>query len=382
LKKKKYGKFGEGYNTNTPTPLFPMENKKGKKGVSGKKGNIIVDKKTEESVKKILNDSVPKETSKNRISVGKQGVVDGVLTYYCPHNCRVYFVFDKKGFVPPNRYDNIGCSYSLVNSSEHLFKDFHGVNVCVKKRFVEVRPLHPKWYVIEKDKSDLVELQKKRIQDDLLERCRSVLRAFVDEFGGKTDFKIHHFRILERKFENDKVTNKIPKNMMFRNKVVKKLYYENNLEYSDGISDVNDVAYHDNYTRNIGLFDYAPEIANELVSKNKLLNNFEKNMDKISGVLLSLTSETKNMAYNASSHIALVNEAKEAIIVLSDRVGELSALGDVGGVVSSELSFLKKNFKGWDDIDKYGDKICGLSEFDKELFSAWLIENSDSLKNG
>jgi hypothetical protein len=62
----------------------------------------------------------------------------------------------------------------------------------------------------------------------------------------------------------DNITNKIPKPIMFRNKVVKKLYNEQNLEYSDGISDVNDVAYHDNYTRNLGLQDYAPEIAQSI----------------------------------------------------------------------------------------------------------------------
>lgn len=215
-------------------------------------------------VKKIIEPILkasPQETPKNRISVGKEEI----LTYYNPHNCRVYYVFSKEGFKIPNRYDSIGCEYSLVNSSEHLFKKFENVNVCVKKNFVEVRPLNNKWYSINKDKPEIVELQKKKIQDDLLNNCTKILKSFVSKFGGMCDFKIHHFRILERKFMGDKITSRIPKGVMFRNDAVKKVYNkENNIEISDGISDINKIAFHDNYTRNLALFDFAPEFVAEI----------------------------------------------------------------------------------------------------------------------
>lgn len=256
-------------------------------------------------------EKVKKEVSSNRISLGSTSVSSKVLTYYCPHNCRVYYLFNKEGFNHKNRYDNIGCSYELVNSTEHLFKNFKGFNVCIKKNFVEIRPLNPKWYDIEFDKPELVEFKKLQIQNELLNRCTDVLRSFISVFGGSSDFNIHHFRILERKFMGDKITDKIPKPIMFRNEVVKKLYNEKNLEYSDGISDVNDVAFHDNYTRNLGLYDYAPNIAKELEVIRISQVEFSKQIqDELIGKALNpLTSQIQ-------LHLAVMKDIKDNIGIM------------------------------------------------------------------
>jgi hypothetical protein len=93
------------------TPIFPVENKKLIEEVSVTSDNIIVDEKVKRQVKQVFETELAKETSKNRISVGKSDVLKKVLTYYCPHNCRVYFDFDKKNFDVKKPMSYIGCSY-------------------------------------------------------------------------------------------------------------------------------------------------------------------------------------------------------------------------------------------------------------------------------
>lgn len=117
---------------------------------------FVVDKAVSDAVNKVLNANLPKEAKKNLISVGNVQNIPDALTYYNPHNCRVYYFFKKENFNPLNQCPYIGCDYSLINSTEHQFENFNGFTIRVKKNFVEVRPLNNKWNVIELDKIEVV----------------------------------------------------------------------------------------------------------------------------------------------------------------------------------------------------------------------------------
>lgn len=253
------------------SPSFPVEKKKDTFEVSTSSDDFGVSKATADKVRDILLNHVPNETPINHISVGSKGnkgVDKRVLTYYNPHNCRVYYKYsigNNKGMFPVERV-----GYSLVNSSEHLFKKYLGAfNICVKKIFIEVRPLNNRYYVLEFDKPELVEAEKERIKVNLLQSCTDALKAFVSEFPVSCDFVIDHFRILERKYTGDAITEAIPKDVMFRvmhagKEIAKKVYMENNLEVSDGISDLDGNAFHANHVRNLLIKDIAPDIAESI----------------------------------------------------------------------------------------------------------------------
>jgi hypothetical protein len=337
------------------TPMFHVETfSQENRDIHGKdsKNELVVNEATNKAVKDILTSDLPKENPLNPISVRFEEQKVEALTYFNPHNCRVYFVFKKDNFHAPNRYGDIGflgyigCDYQLVNSTEHLFKNFKSFNICVKKNLVEIRPLDTHFHTIEKNADAL--LKEENIRKALIESCVPILKEFVSVFGGICDFKIHHWRILENKFQDDKVTKKIPLRAKWRSKFSKKVYNESNIEISDGVSDIDGNSYYENYTKNLLLKEVSPEIRDALDSQNQRLSVFEANLNKVSEALVTLSKETSNMAYNASSHIGLVREAKDAIKKLSETVESNGKLKDlsVADFKKLKVQSLLRDF-GW-----------------------------------
>lgn len=199
----------------------------------------------------LKNDEVPLETNKNHVSVGRVGL-DYSYAFYNPHNARFYFDFNKWNFKPDMM------RFKLINYSE-LYIEYMDCRIVVKKVKIEVvnkintERRFTVWLESE-DKNKVVA----RANDILEEEARNVLKSFISEFGGSSSFTCSR-HIPDNKILHDLIVDKLPKDMTFRNDVVKKEYKDDpqNVEFSNPV-------YASNYFRNAGLRLFAPEIVSEL----------------------------------------------------------------------------------------------------------------------
>lgn len=184
-----------------------------------------VERYVRDKVKPIF-DKVLQETSKNRVSVGECGF-RGFYVFYQPHNCRVYFDYVKP--VKPT----FGGSVVVKNSSELMFKElFGGCRVTIKKNCVELINM------VDVDKRFVVRLKSAR--DDIVKvlvgkisQTSSVLKLLINRFGGSSSFQIINFSVQDNKFEHESFIDSIGVKGKFRNEVLKKVYDERNVEFSD-----------------------------------------------------------------------------------------------------------------------------------------------------
>jgi len=185
-----------------------------------------VDEYIRKKVKPIF-DAVAKEASKNRVSVGGGRSPFKSFVFYQPHNCRVYFDYKKP--VKPT----FGGSVVVKNSSELMFKDdFLGCRLTIKRNTVEVINK------IDVDKRYIVHLSDSfsEVRDIIVSKIKEslgVFEAFLQRFGGSSSFKLVNFSIQDNKVESEVFVDSIPIKAKFRNEVVKKVYSERNVEFSD-----------------------------------------------------------------------------------------------------------------------------------------------------
>jgi len=213
------------------------------------------------------NNNTPKETDKNHVLVGRFGSVNEYsYAFYNPHNARFYFNFNKWNFKPDM------LRFKVSNSTE-LSIDYMDCRIVVKKFKVEItnkintQRKFTVWLESENE-NKIVEQANKIITDEVL----NVFKHFINEFGGSSDFSFTKF-IPDNKILHDLIIDKLPKDMRFRNDVVKKEYNTDpsNVEFSNPV-------YASNYFRNAGLRLFAPEIVNELQEiKNERLE-FNKSL--------------------------------------------------------------------------------------------------------
>lgn len=170
---------------------------------------------SEEAVRKIVEpifNKVLLEASKN--------LTEGRTTRrsWQPHNYRVFFQFSKNNFRPP-------LGSSINSDKEFLFKDFHGCRIIVHKRLVEVINLSLERQWITLQYSSVQEFRKFLDENvrKINEFCVSVLKKFVDEFGGKSNFEIVKV-YAEHGFKGDEFLDALPSSLMINAKDYKKVY--------------------------------------------------------------------------------------------------------------------------------------------------------------
>lgn len=251
----------------TLPPSFPMENKKEVRELCSNENNIIVDKDTEKYVNNVINANIPKENKQNHVLVeGVGSEKDYSYSFYNPHNARYYFNFDKWNF---NKKGSVGVGFEIINSKELLLKNYYGCRIVIKKSQIEItNKIDTKRLFKIEGNADNKRLLVAEANAVLEREVIKVLRCFVNEFGGTTDFVVKKVWIADNKIFHDRVIDSLPSKLSFRNDVVKKVYLEepSNVEYSESV-------HASNYFRNMGLFDYGEEILKEL--KNVKDERFE-----------------------------------------------------------------------------------------------------------
>lgn len=331
--------------TNPLTPSFPMENKKLVEEVSGKSSNVIVDEATKKAVDKIFKANLPQETSKNHVSVGGVGLEkDYSYSFYNPHNARYYFVFDKWNF---NKNSLVGGGFEIINSSELLLKNYCGCRIVVKKKLIEITNKIDTKRLFKIDGS-LVN-RKLQVQEALVvleKEVISVLRKFVSDFGGSTDFVVKKVWIPDNKILHDRLVDSLPNSLTWRDEVSKKVYLDEpkNVEISSP-----EMA--SNVFRNLALNDFSPEIASQIELLNKRMDVFE------SRALVPLTEQIV-------VHLEVQQETLKTLKAIRDSVSN-----------KDNLSFLKLSIKCFEDVLKFKNEISLLSSVEKLDFEKWLIKS-------
>lgn len=216
----------------------------------------------EEYVRRIVTpifDKVLQETPKNRLSVGRGRFEEKKelgICFYNPHNYRLYFDFSKVGFTPKieNITDLSRSVYlhrDLNHGKEHFYDGFMGCKITVKKNTILLMPKDKREYIIDLNKPinpQIVEAVKEK--DSLLV---TALKGFIEVHGGSSKFNIVKRWVGENKIIGEDSIQKIDPNILFRNPVVKKVYHESNVEFSDPVYVVN-------YLQNRALENVAPDI--------------------------------------------------------------------------------------------------------------------------
>lgn len=239
--------------------------------------------KLQEWVNKIVNpifqkaiDDVPKETSKNPMSVGQGRSKEPNYIFWKPHNYRLYFKFNKTNLYitthPQTDLLGVGSHQAKNHDSEHefRFKDFRFV---VKKQSIMVQTLRVDAYKIpltSKGKQQLFDICYK-IDKEII----YVLRNFIKTFGGQTNFEVINAHS-ENKSYGHKLIDMIGIKTKFHSGIIKKVYNENNIETGDPYFTANLVS-------NMALYDVMPELDHRL-------NNIEKNQIQLNNNVVPITN--------------------------------------------------------------------------------------------
>jgi len=271
-----------------------MEKMKSKKVSSNKSIKDYIEKVTTPIFEKTLQ-----ETKKNRTLVGSQKKISNIYSLYSPHNYRLYFDFEKTNFHPlrPSKptYKIDGGRLGLKNSKEWVTKEqIWGCNLIIKKTQVQINNLiEPKrWYLIlmgdiDKRKQQVMEIHQRKINEGIW-----ALKSFLRVYGGVSKFKL--LRIwCEEKIMRDKPIDRLPIDMFFKTKNVKKDYNEPNIEYfGDPVGAAN-------YFSNRGVEDISPKIANSL---NELSLRFDNMGNRIIDMMNNRIQVDTELAINIKTH--------------------------------------------------------------------------------
>lgn len=207
---------------------------------------------------------VAQELPKNLLLGGKGRIKSSGVALYSPHNYRLYIDFSRDNF---NRvafknptFKGVGdVTHKLINSGhEDLYKNFMGCSFRVKKNVIEVQNCidHKRSYMIESSEKAEIQILKILRQKD--KECLTALRVFIEQFGGSSEFKILK-RHSENKIYGTDSVDALPIKEKFHNQIVKKVYNERNIEYSDPVFVVNHLI-------NSGVVEVVPSICKSIDS--------------------------------------------------------------------------------------------------------------------
>jgi len=217
---------------------------------------------------------VPQETPKNLLLVGKSLSLKDKYSLYNPHNYRLYIDFQKINFhLKPNptqpKVRGLGL---VVKNHKELWTTLPilGCRIRVKKTCVQVDNLidHKKWYVIQLGEISKRKDQIRKIIINKDNQCIESLKAFIELFGGKSEFRILN-RYCHNKCMREKHIDNLPLKMQFDTPIVKKLYMENSIEYVDPLSA-------GNFFSNLGIKDIAPGIESAINGLADKLESIKK----------------------------------------------------------------------------------------------------------
>lgn len=256
-----------------------------------KKDNISFKNCNSQSVKDYIDkitkpifEKALKETPKNRMSVGGGSVKAkkfSDVSLYQPHNYRLYFDFLRSGFKPPthNTTDpsrsvvTTSYEYKVKNSTEHYFKNYHGCNITVKKTQIEIinKLEHKRWYVIKHGEASEYTAQVRTIIEKKDSECVIVLKKFIAEFGGESNFKVLN-RKSEDKVQLEDSVDRVGLKNHFHSGACKKVYNAANIEFKDPV-------FAANYFENRAIEKITPEV---LVELNRLYQLISIKLDGLS----------------------------------------------------------------------------------------------------
>ena len=137
-------------------------------------------------------------------------------------------------------------------------EDFFGCSIRVKKKTIQInnKKDFKRTYAIQLTSNKERKRQIKEIDEKKERETLDVLKLFIKIFGGKSNFTEINKRE-EDKVEQERMINKLPLKQSWHTPIVKKVYNEKNVEFSDPV-------YAANYFVNRGLEDVAPEIKEHL----------------------------------------------------------------------------------------------------------------------
>jgi hypothetical protein len=202
---------------------------------------------------------VLQETNKNPVMVGGGVPVPPKICFYKPHNLRLYFDYNFKGFyTPPYPALPRGTQYKLQNhNSEHSFRGFFDCNIIIRKESIEVyNNINPIWYPL--TINNQVREQIEDIISEKIEESKKVLQEFIKLCGGSSKLQVLRLSS-EDKIQGEDYIDKLPLNLRFRNRVGKKEYHEKNFEFDNH-------ALASNYLESAATVQLAPVIAKEIAN--------------------------------------------------------------------------------------------------------------------
>jgi hypothetical protein len=232
----------------TPTPLFPME-------LSPDKREEAFNSYMDKLILPILA-KFPQEQPQNHVSVGVRSG-DDTYSLYNPHNYRLYFDFDRTTLrLLTDPLTVVHVTYKLINTSEVCFPDYLGYRIVVKKTQIELTRKEDRWHIINLHPSEGVRPQIIKILEELNNQAIITLKKFILEFGGYSRLQILN-ATSENKVKHEHIIDTLPERMTFRNEIAKKVYMEQNVEFSDPV-------HASNYMANSAMQEIAPDINNAL----------------------------------------------------------------------------------------------------------------------
>lgn len=199
------------------------------------------------------------ETPKNQTLVGSDIKNHPKCCYYQPHNYRLYFEFSKENFNPQKpSLVSLVYNYRIKNSKEHEYDNFLNCRIRVKKNQIEItNKIEPKkWYIIELKSTTEIEKQIKGIIEKKDKESIEVLKEFIKLHGGNSNFEILNKHSEDKIMGEDKI-DLLPLKMKFQTSIVKKVYNEKNVEFSNPV-------FAATYLQNRAVEEITPEIAQEI----------------------------------------------------------------------------------------------------------------------
>lgn len=217
--------------------------------------------------KQIFGDS-PFRQPKNLVVDGSPKNPQDKYCFFNPHNYRLYLAFNRASLKIPEPRLNLW-SLKTLNGNELLVTNYKGCSIRVKKSQIEITNLiDDRWYRIDILREDLIEPQFRKIIEDKDNQALAVLKDFIAEFGGESDYKILR-HVSENKIMNEEMIDKLPIEMTFRNDAVKKVYMEKNVEFTSPVLA-------SNYLRNRAIEAIAPEILDSLNALGEAQTKYAK----------------------------------------------------------------------------------------------------------
>lgn len=216
-------------------------------------------------------EETPHETQPNHMLGGVPGYKKSKPRFVQPHNCRLYFEFNKESFHFTETAENQGLEtkgvgllfpveVKAINNGSELKIVFADFQVKVKKKQIEVTNYfeHKRLYEVEEGLTRAGLFAKVAdIQEKKLKQSVNFLRMFITKYGGKSDYRVLK-DTTEIKFFDDNIIPLTPLGSVWHHPRIKKVYpHAHVVEAKDWEAGANVLV-------NMALWDFAPAIAQEL----------------------------------------------------------------------------------------------------------------------